>query len=326
MIDIYNRKIDYIRISITDRCNLRCIYCMPEEGIKCVSHDEILSYEEIIYLCEAFAKIGISKIKITGGEPLVRSDLAYLIKKIKEIDNINNVTLTTNGILLEEQIDSLVKAGLDAVNISIDSLEENTYKSITRIGDVKKVIRGIDKALGYKDLIVKVNCVPIIGINHKHILEVAEMARNKNLSVRFIELMPIGLGKDMNGMSEDEIKEIIQAKFGELTPFNKSLGNGPSYYYSLENFKGKIGFISAVNHKFCDKCNRVRLTSNGFLKSCLQYDKGENLKNLIKSGKSQEELIKVIKNTIYNKPKENKFLEISSHENFEQHIMSQIGG
>lgn len=326
MIDVYNRKIDYIRISITDRCNLRCIYCMPEEGIKCVSYDEILSYEEIIFLCEAFAKIGISKIKITGGEPLVRSDLAYLIKKIKEIDNINNVTLTTNGILLEEQIDSLVKAGLDAVNISIDSLEENIYKSITRIGDVKKVIRGIDKVLGYKNLIVKVNCVPIIGINHKHILEVTEMARNKNLSVRFIELMPIGLGKDMNGVSEEEIKEIIQAKFGELTPFNKSLGNGPSYYYSLENFKGKIGFISAVNHKFCDKCNRVRLTSNGFLKSCLQYDEGENLKNLINSGKSQEELIKVIRNTIYNKPKENKFLEISSHENFEQHIMSQIGG
>jgi cyclic pyranopterin phosphate synthase len=299
---------------------------MPEEGIKCVSHDEILSYEEIIYLCEAFAKIGISKIKITGGEPLVRSDLAYLIKKIKEIDNINNVTLTTNGILLEEQIDSLVKAGLDAVNISIDSLEENIYKSITRTGDVKKVIRGIDKALGYKNLIVKVNCVPIIGINDKDILEVTEMARNKNLSVRFIELMPIGLGKDMNGVSEEEIKGIIQAKFGELTPFNKSLGNGPSYYYSLENFKGKIGFISAVNHKFCDKCNRVRLTSNGFLKSCLQYDKGENLKNLINSGKSQEELIKVIRNTIYNKPKENKFLEISSYENFEQHIMSQIGG
>jgi cyclic pyranopterin phosphate synthase len=299
---------------------------MPEEGIKCVSHDEILSYEEIIYLCEAFAKIGISKIKITGGEPLVRSDLAYLIKKIKEIDNINNVTLTTNGILLEEQIDSLVKAGLDAVNISIDSLEENIYKSITRTGDVKKVIRGIDKALGYKNLIVKVNCVPIIGINDKDILEVTEMARNKNLSVRFIELMPIGLGKDMNGVSEEEIKGIIQAKFGELTPFNKSLGNGPSYYYSLENFKGKIGFISAVNHKFCNKCNRVRLTSNGFLKSCLQYDKGENLKNLINSGKSQEELIKVIRNTIYNKPKENKFLEISSYENFEQHIMSQIGG
>lgn len=326
MIDVYNRKINYIRISITDRCNLRCIYCMPEEGIKCVSHDEILSYEEIIYLCEAFAKIGISKIKITGGEPLVRSDLAYLIKKIKEIDNINNVTLTTNGILLEEQIDPLVKAGLDAVNISIDSLEENIYKSITRTGDVKKVIRGIDKALGYKNLIVKVNCVPIIGINDKDILEVTEMARNKNLSVRFIELMPIGLGKDMNGVSEEEIKGIIQAKFGELTPFNKSLGNGPSYYYSLENFKGKIGFISAVNHKFCDKCNRVRLTSNGFLKSCLQYDKGENLKNLINSGKSQEELIKVIRNTIYNKPKENKFLEISSHKNFEQHIMSQIGG
>ena len=147
MFDIYNRKIDYIRISVTDRCNLRCIYCMPEKGIQSLDNKDILSYEEIIYLCENFAKIGISKIKITGGEPLVRDNLAYLIKKIKSIQGINNVTLTTNGILLEEQIECLVKSGLDAVNVSIDSLDEITYKSITRIGDVNKVIRGINKTL-----------------------------------------------------------------------------------------------------------------------------------------------------------------------------------
>lgn len=223
MIDIYNRKIDYIRISVTDRCNLRCIYCMPEDGIKSVNHSEILSYEEIIHLCEAFAKIGISKIKITGGEPLVRSDLAYLIEKIKNINGINNVTLTTNGILLEEQIDSLVKAGLDAVNVSIDALDESTYKYITRIGNVSSVIRGINKALEYKNLTVKINCVPIDGTNGKQILDITKMAKNKKLNVRFIELMPIGLGKKMNGLGEDEIKEIIEEEFGELTPFNKSL-------------------------------------------------------------------------------------------------------
>lgn len=326
MIDIYDRKIDYIRISITDRCNLRCIYCMPEEGIKTLSHSEILSYEEIIYLCGAFAKIGISKIKITGGEPLVRKDLAYLIRKIKSIENINNVTLTTNGILLEEQIDSLVMAGLDAVNVSIDALDESTYKNITRVGDVKKVLRGIDKALEYEQLTVKLNCVPIEGTNDKQVLELAQMAQNKNLSIRFIELMPIGLGKKMCGIGEDKIKEIIQGNFGELIPFNKSLGNGPSHYYSLDNYVGKIGFISAVSHKFCDNCNRVRLTSTGFLKTCLQYDKGVNLKNLINENKSQEELIEVIKNTIYNKPRKNRFLEIKSDENFEQHMMSEIGG
>ncbi len=326
MIDIYNRKIDYIRISVTDRCNLRCIYCMPEGGVKTLSHSEILSYEEIIYLCETFAKIGISKIKITGGEPLVRRDLSYLIRKIKSIENINNVTLTTNGILLEEQIDSLVMAGLDAVNVSIDALDESTYKNITRVGEVKKVLRGINKTLEYEELVVKVNCVLIEGTNDNQILELVEMAQNKKLSVRFIELMPIGLGKKMYGVGEDYIKKIIQGEFGELTPFNESLGNGPSHYYSLDDFKGKIGFISAVSHKFCDKCNRVRLTSTGFLKTCLQYDKGVNLKNLLNERKSQEELIDVIKNTIYNKPRKNRFLELSSHENFEQHMMAEIGG
>ncbi|MFW2487792.1 GTP 3',8-cyclase MoaA [Clostridium chromiireducens] len=326
MLDIYNRKIDYIRISVTDRCNLRCIYCMPEKGIHSVDNKDILSYEEIIYLCENFAKIGISKIKITGGEPLVRDNLAYLIKKIKSIQGINNVTLTTNGILLEEQIDSLVKSGLDAVNVSIDSLDEITYKNITRIGDVNKVIRGIDKALEYKNIVVKINCVPIEGIDDKQILDITKLAKNKNLSVRFIELMPIGLGKKINGMSEEKIKKIIQENYGELIVYNKSMGNGPSNYYSLENFQGKIGFISAVNHKFCNSCNRVRITANGFLKTCLQYNEGQDLKSLIRSGKSDEEINEVIKKTIYNKPKENRFLEQNCCEKLEQNIMSQIGG
>ncbi|OOM15939.1 GTP 3',8-cyclase MoaA [Clostridium saccharobutylicum] len=326
MFDIYNRKIDYIRISVTDRCNLRCIYCMPEKGVQSVDNKDILSYEEIIYLCENFAKIGISKIKITGGEPLVRDNLAYLIKKIKSIQGINNVTLTTNGILLEEQIDSLVKSGLDAVNVSIDSLDEITYKSITRIGDVNKVIRGIDKTLEYKNIVVKINCVPIEGINDKQILDITKLAKNKNLSVRFIELMPIGLGKKINGMSEEKIKKIIQENYGELIVYNKPMGNGPSNYYSLENFQGKIGFISAVNHKFCNSCNRVRITANGFLKTCLQYNEGQDLKSLIRSGKSDEEINEVIKKTIYNKPKENRFLEQNCCEKLEQNIMSQIGG
>lgn len=326
MHDIYNRKIDYIRISVTDRCNLRCTYCMPEQGIKTVEHKYILSYEEIIYLCEIFAKIGISKIKITGGEPLVRDNLAYLIKQIKDIHGINNVTLTTNGILLEEQIDQLVKAGIDAVNVSIDSLDEITYKNITRIGDINKVIKGIDKTLEYKNIAVKVNCVPIQDINDKEILDITRLAQNKNISVRFIELMPIGLGKKINGLNEEKIKEIIQENYGELTAYNKPMGNGPSNYYSLDNFQGKIGFISAVNHKFCNSCNRVRLTANGFLKTCLQYNEGQDLKALIRSEKSDEEIIEVIKNTIYNKPKENRFLENNYSDNFERNIMSQIGG
>ena len=271
MRDIYKRKIDYIRISITDRCNLRCVYCMPESGIKLIKHDDILSYEEIIRLCRLFSNIGISKVKITGGEPLVRKDVHKLIKNIKEIQGIDNVTLTTNGILLEEQIDDLVKAGLDAVNVSIDTLKEDTYRELTRIGDVNKVINSIRKCLEYDNLKVKINCVPIKGRNEDEIIDLIKLCKDEDLSIRFIEMMPIGLGKNMQGLNDEEAISLIEENIGKLTPYTGKLGNGPSNYYSLEGYKGKIGFISAVNHKFCETCNRVRLTCEGFLKACLQY-------------------------------------------------------
>ena len=274
MKDIYKRKIDYIRISITDRCNLRCVYCMPAEGIKLIKHEEVLSYEEIIRLCKIFAQTGISKVKITGGEPLVRKDVHKLIKSIKEIEGINNVTLTTNGILLENQIDDLVKAGLDAVNISIDTLKDDTYRELTRIGDVSKVVSSIRKCLEYKNLKVKINAVPIKGKNEDEIIDLIKLCKNNDISIRFIEMMPIGLGRNINGLNDEEVMSIIEKNIGKLTPYNGKLGNGPSNYYSLEGYKGKVGFISAVNHKFCETCNRVRLTCEGFLKACLQYDIG----------------------------------------------------
>lgn len=326
MKDSFNRNIDYIRVSITDRCNLRCVYCMPEDGIALTEHEKLLTYEEIIRLCKDFAKVGISKVKITGGEPLVRKDLKNLIKSIKDIEGINNVTLTTNGILLEEQIDDLVKAGLDAVNISIDTLDKEKFKNITRIGDLDKVLRSIDKCLTYENLTVKINCVPIKGESDKEILDIVNLAKDKNLSVRFIELMPIGLGREMKGYTDDEIKNIIEENIGALKEYKGKLGNGPSNYYSLENFKGKIGFISAVNHKFCDACNRVRLTSDGFLKKCLQYETGSDLKKLLREGKSDDEIIKVIEETIYNKPESHMFSSKEKKEHIEIKGMSQIGG
>ena len=324
MLDIYNRKIDYIRISITDRCNLRCIYCMPEEGIKLIDHKEVLSYEEIIRLCRQFAKIGISKVKITGGEPLVRKDVHKLIKAIKEIDGIDNVTMTTNGILLENVIDDLVNAGLDAVNISIDTLREDRYREITRLGDINKVMRGIKKCLTYKNLKVKINCVPIKGENEEELLDLINLCKDNDISIRFIEVMPIGLGRNMKGFSDEEVIDIVEKNLGKLTPYHGKLGNGPSTYYSLEGYKGKIGFISAVNHKFCESCNRVRLTCEGFLKACLQYNIGTDLRELLRSGKSDEEILEAMKNTIYNKPEEHSFNLIIEKE--EQKAMSQIGG
>ncbi|WP_294155324.1 GTP 3',8-cyclase MoaA [uncultured Clostridium sp.] len=326
MKDIFNRNIDYIRISITDRCNLRCVYCMPEEGIALTEHEKLLTYEEIIRLCKNFAKVGISKVKITGGEPLIRRDLHILIKSIKDIEGIDNVTLTTNGILLEGMIDDLVKAGLDAVNISIDTLEPKRFKEITRLGDVNKVLRAIDKCLTYENLKVKINCVPIKGEREEEILNIINLAKDKNLSVRFIEVMPIGLGKNMKGYTDDEIKEIIEKHIGTLIEYKGKLGNGPSTYYSLENFKGKIGFISAVNHKFCDSCNRVRLTSEGFLKKCLQYETGSDLKTLLREGKTDKEILEVITDTIYHKPESHKFSSKEKKEHIEIKGMSQIGG
>lgn len=327
MIDIYKRKIDYIRISITDRCNLRCVYCMPAEGIKLVKHEEILSYEEIIRLCRLFSKIGISKVKITGGEPLVRKDVDKLIKSIKEIDGINNVTLTTNGILLENQIDDLVKAGLDAVNISIDTLKDDTYRELTRIGDVSKVVSSIRKCLEYKNLKVKINAVPIKGKNEDEIIDLIKLCKNNDISIRFIEMMPIGLGRNMNGLNDEEVMSIIEKNIGKLTPYNGKLGNGPSNYYSLEGYKGKVGFISAVNHKFCETCNRVRLTCEGFLKACLQYDIGTDLRTMLRNGSSDEEILEAVKSTIYNKPESHNFNLIKNEEEkVEYRGMSQIGG
>lgn len=326
MLDIYNRKIDYIRISITDRCNLRCIYCMPEEGIKLVKHDDVLSYEEIIRLCRQFVKIGISKVKITGGEPLVRKDVHKLIKSIKEIDGIDNVTLTTNGILLEEQIDDLVNAGLDAVNISIDTLKEERYRELTRLGDINKVMNGIKKCLTYENLKIKINCVPIKGENEEELLDLINLCKDNDISIRFIEVMPIGLGRDMEGFSDEEIIDIVERNIGKLKPYHGKLGNGPSNYYSLEGYKGKVGFISAVNHKFCETCNRVRLTCEGFLKACLQYDIGTDLRALLRSGKSDEKILEAVEKTIYNKPESHNFDLIVEKSHEEKKGMSQIGG
>ena len=327
MKDIYKRKIDYIRISITDRCNLRCVYCMPAEGIKLIKHEEVLSYEEIIRLCKIFAQTGISKVKITGGEPLVRKDVHKLIKRIKEIDGINNVTLTTNGILLENQIDDLVKAGLDAVNISIDTLKDDTYRELTRIGDVSKVVSSIRKCLEYKNLKVKINAVPIKGKNEDEIIDLIKLCKNNDISIRFIEMMPIGLGRNMNGLNDEEVMSIIEKNIGKLTPYNGKLGNGPSNYYSLEGYKGKVGFISAVNHKFCETCNRVRLTCEGFLKACLQYDIGTDLRTMLRNGSSDEEILEAVKSTIYNKPESHNFNLIKNEEEkVEYRGMSQIGG
>ncbi len=326
MYDQYQREIDYLRISITDRCNLRCIYCMPAEGVEMASHSDILSYDEILRICRNAAHMGIKKIKITGGEPLVRKDAPLLVKAIKEIPGIEKVTLTTNGLLLGEVIDELVQYGIDSINISLDTLDSSKYEEITRFSLLPKVLENIEKVLAYPQIALKINCVPM-NLSDQNLASLATLAKDHLIHVRFIEMMPIGYGKDFEFVSEQEIVNVLEQKFGPLTPFAGRLGNGPCHYYEIDGFQGKIGFISALSHKFCDQCNRVRLTSQGYLKACLQYEIGTDLKPLLRSGASDEELIAAMKTCIGKKPKGHEFLTREFADKPENSLsMSKIGG
>ena len=324
MIDSQGRTIDYVRISVTDRCNLRCVYCMPEQGIPMASHEDLLSFEEIERLCRILADVGIRKVKLTGGEPLVRKDFVELVRKIKAIDGIEKVTLTTNGVLLAEVMDELAAAGIDGINISLDTLNPGKFMEITRRDSFSEVHRGIQKALTYPGISLKLNCLPL-SLEEQNLEEIAELAKDHKMHVRFIEVMPIGQGKKYEFLSEIQIIERLEKKFGKLAPYREQLGFGPGHYYSIEGVQGKIGFISAISHKFCNSCNRIRLTAEGYLKSCLQYETGRDLRKSLRSGATDEEIKEAIIQAIEEKPIGHIFL--SGHiDQEEHHTMSQIGG
>lgn len=325
MKDKLGRNIDYIRISITDRCNLRCCYCMPEEGVEQVCHDQILRFDEMIRLVNVFADLGIKKIKLTGGEPLVRKDIISLISEIRKIQGIEQITLTTNGILLEENLDMLVNAGIDAVNISIDTLSADNYNKITRRNGLEKVLSGIDACSRYPKLRVKINAVTLADYNLDEIEALASLAKGRDIDVRFIEMMPMGLGKDFRGYNQNVILEKLTASFGQPVPGEEKRGNGPAVYYKFEGFKGYVGFISALSHTFCGDCNRVRLTSEGFLKPCLNYSEGVDLRTLMRAGACNEEIKKVIEECIFNKPGQHAFIKETDLEK-DSRRMSAIGG
>lgn len=324
MIDNIGRDIDYIRISITDRCNMRCVYCMPEEGVESMRHEEILTFDEIIRIVKRLQKLGFRKVKVTGGEPLVRKGCVSLIRQIKEIPGIENITLTTNAVLLEENMAALYEAGIDGINISLDTLDRKEYESITNRDYLDRTLAGIKAAMKYPDINLKINCVPITE-DTSRLIELARIAKENKIHVRFIEMMPIGLGKRFSCVREAAILEILEKEFGKAVPYEKKMGNGPGHYYAFEDFKGKIGFISAVSHKFCDKCNRVRLTSDGYLKACLQFQDGMSLRDLIRGGCTDEELDEAIKSVLLHKPVGHHFEEVQMDED-ELRLMAQIGG
>lgn len=320
MLDGLQRNIDYLRISVTDRCNLRCVYCMPEDGVAWMPHEDVLRYEEILRLARIFAGLGGRRIKLTGGEPLVRRGLPDLVAGLRAIDGIEEVTLTTNGILLAEQLPELLEAGLGGVNVSLDSVREETFCRLTRREGVERTLAGIDTCLA-AGIPTKINCVPVAA--EEDLLALAELARTRPLPVRFIELMPIGLGKGLPRRGEAELRALLEGAFGPLTPYSERLGNGPCRYYTLPGFQGQIGFISAVSHQFCDRCNRVRLTANGFLKTCLQYDRGVWLRPLLAG--SDEALTAAVAEAIRQKPAAHQFSQAAVDDG-EGHMMSQIGG
>ncbi len=304
LIDGQGRKHDYLRISVTDRCNLRCIYCMGEEGIEQITHENILSYEEILKVVRAGAELGISKIRVTGGEPLVRKGVVDLIGSITAIPGINDLAMTTNGILLDKYAAKLKQAGLKRVNISLDSMQPEKFNKITRCGKLEQALSGINTAIEFNLHPVKLNVVLMKGINDDEILDFLELARSKPLHVRFIEYMPIGdhdCGYRDHYLPLTYIEEIAAKAGLPLTPVPLPGGAGPAESYTIPGGQGTIGLIHPISKHFCDTCNRLRLTAEGNLKACLYWQDEKSVKPFIDDHKALKKLIQEVLN---NKPVE----------------------
>lgn len=322
MIDKFGRKVDYLRISVTENCNLKCIYCIDDNILNTYKND-ILSDDEIVKIATECASLGIKKIRITGGEPLVRKNIENLIYRLNNIKEIEEIYITTNGVLLNDKIEILKENGLTGVNISLDSLDKDRFKKLTKFDKLKQVLLSIDKALEL-GLKVKINTVIVDDINKDEIIDFVKLTKDKNIDIRFIELMPIGAAKKYKGISNEEILNIIKNNFKNIQVENKSKRSGPANYIRVDNYKGKIGFISPISNCFCEDCNRIRLTSTGFLKKCLHYNYGIDLKKHIRSNISNKDLKELIYLNIYDKPQNHLFMKDCDDK--ENKYMNQIGG
>lgn len=288
MKDRFGREINYLRISITDRCNLRCKYCMPENGFRKVDSKEVLTIDEYLKIVKAFKELGIEKVRITGGEPLVKRGVVDLIQGIKEI-GIKDISMTTNGILLGDMARDLKKAGLDRVNISLDSLNPTRYREITRGGDLQKVLESIEicKEVGIKP--IKINTVVLRSFNLDEFRDFIDLTKNEDIIVRFIELMPIGeaIQYKNNFVSNEELIKLCT----NLTPIETKRVSGPAKYYKIEGYKGKVGFINPISCNFCKNCNRLRLTVKGKIVLCLHSSKTVDIKTPLRENKDIKEII-----------------------------------
>lgn len=289
MIDAFGRDLRYLRISITDRCNFRCQYCIPEDGIEAISHEDLLSFEEISELVAHFVKLGVTKIRLTGGEPLVRKDVVELIRMISSHTEVNDIALTTNGTRLKEMAQDLKDAGLNRVNISLDSLKDDRFKWITRGGDLNDAVEGIEEAKRV-GLGIKINCVINKGINDDEIVDFMNLTISEGFDVRFIELMPIGETADY-AKKYFYSNQLILKNHADLKAVQASDTSSPASYYQYKNGKGRVGLISPLSCNFCANCNRMRLTSDGKLKPCLHSDIEIDLKEALRNGEDVDQLI-----------------------------------
>lgn len=290
--DGFNRPITYLRVSVTDKCNLRCVYCMPEGGLAWLRREEILTYEEIATLVRAAASCGVRAVRLTGGEPLLRRELPRLVSLLAEIEGIEDISLSTNGLLLEAQAAALARAGLRRVNVSLDTLLPERFERIARRPGLDAVLRGIDEAIAVGLDPIKLNCVVMRAENDDEVAAFAELTRARPIFVRFIEVMPVheNLGLQASAyVGSDEILERIGATAG-LRPVAGPHGNGPARYFAFDGGRGAVGVISPLSHDYCERCNRVRLSADGHLRLCLFGDHALDLRSLLRRGASHDEL------------------------------------
>ena len=301
--DSYQRPINYMRVSVTDRCNFRCVYCMPAEGIKLMDHNEVLTYEELFQIVKAGAELGISRVRLTGGEPLVRLGIVDFVKMLSTIPELVDISMTTNGMLLPKFAVDLKKAGLYRVNVSLDTLKPERFKKICRGGDINTVLEGIELARKIGLEPVKINMVVMAGENDDEILDFARKTIENGWNVRFIELMPYGGqdGQTPHGITAREIKKRLDP-LGKMEATHTSRGNGPAKYYRFPGATGTVGFITALSEHFCFSCNRLRLTADGKLRPCLMSETMIDLREPLRGGISQESLKELIQKAVSAKP------------------------
>ncbi len=325
--DPLNRCIDYLRVSITDRCNLACMYCKPRAQIRMLPHQEILRYEEILRLVSVAVALGITHVRVTGGEPLVRRGVIDFIASLKRIDGLKDVSLTTNGVLLDGMAQRLRDAGISRLNISLDSLNAQKFREITGNDSWDLVWRGINTAeeVGFSPL--KINMVPVRGVNEGEVVDFARLTLKRNIHVRFIEFMPIGANdrwRRDSCVTADEIRAVIEEEFGSLVPFSSEKSAGPSDNYQIADARGVIGFISPISKHFCASCRRLRLTADGKIRPCLLSDTEIDVKSPLRGGCDDRELTRLLRLALEVKPERHYIAETGG--GCSRRAMSKIGG